>query len=62
MKMYVELINIAHILCRPEVAKSLPTSSLKLCIPMVINKLTLTKFFKYVTINKFVNNLDLELF
>ena len=62
MKMYVELINIAHILCRPELAKSLPTSSLKLCIPMVTNKLTLTKFFKYFTINKFVNNLDLELF
>ena len=59
MKMYVELINIAHILCRPELAKSLPTSSLKLCIPMVTNKLTLTKYF---TINKFVNNLDLELF
>ena len=58
----VEFINIARILCDPDIVKSLPSSSVKFPIPMVTYKLTppiSTKFFNF---NKFVNNLDLDLF
>ena len=58
----VEFINIARILRDPDIAKSLPSSSVKFPIPMVTYKLTppiSTKFFNF---NKFVNNLDLDLF
>ena len=58
----VEFINIAHILCDPDIVKSLPSSSVKFPMPMVTYKLTppiSTKFFNF---NKFVNNLDLDLF
>ena len=55
-------INIARILRDPDIVKSLPSSSVKFPIPMVTYKLTppiSTKFFNF---NKFVNNLDLDLF
>ena len=58
----VEFINIACILCDPDIIKSLPSSSVKFPIPTVTYKLTppiSTKFFNF---NKFVNNLDLDLF
>ena len=58
----VEFINIGHILRDPDIVKSLPSSSVKFPIPMVTYKLTppiSTKFFNF---NKFVNNLDLDLF
>ena len=58
----VEFINIARILRDPDIVKSLPSSSVKFPIPMVTYKLTppiSTKFFNF---NKFVNNLDLDLF
>ena len=58
----VEFINIGRILRDPDIVKSLPSSSVKFPIPMVTYKLTppiSTKFFNF---NKFVNNLDLDLF
>ena len=58
----VEFINIARILRDPDIVKSLPSSSVKFPMPMVTYKLTppiSTKFFNF---NKFVNNLDLDLF
>ena len=58
----VEFINIAHILHDPDIVKSLPSSYVKFPIQMVTYKLTppiSTKFFNF---NKFVNNLDLDLF
>ena len=58
----VEFINIARILRDPGIVKYLPSSSVKFPIPMVTYKLTpliSTKFFNF---NKFVNNLDLDLF
>ena len=58
----VEFINIARILRDPDIVMSLLSSSVKFSIPMVTYKLTphiSTKFFNF---NKFVNNLDLDLF
>ena len=58
----VEFINIACILPDPDIVKSLPSSSVKFLIPMVNYKLTppiSTRFFNF---NKFVSNLDLDLF
>ena len=58
----VEFINIARILRDPDIVKSLPSSSVKFPVPMVTYKLTppiSTKFFNF---NKFVNNLELDLF
>ena len=58
----VESINITRILRDPDIVKSLPSSSIKFPMPMVTYKLTppiSTKFFNF---NKFVNNLDLDLF
>ena len=58
----VEFINIARILCDPEKVKSLPSSSVKFPIPMVTYKLTPTISTKFFNLNKFVNNVDLDLF
>ena len=58
----VEFINIARILHGPDTVKSLPSLSVKFPISMVTYKLTppiSTKFFNF---NKFVHNLDLDLF
>ena len=57
----VEFLNIARILRDPDRVKSLPSSSVKFPIPMVTYRLTppISKFFNF---NKFVNNLDLDLF
>ena len=58
----VEFINIARILCDPDIVKSLPSSSVQFPTPMVTYKLTppiSTKFFNF---NKFVHNLNLDLF
>ena len=58
----VEFINIARILRDLDIVKPLPSSSVKFPIPMVTYKLTpriSTKFFNF---NKFVNNLELDLF
>ena len=58
----VEFINIARMLCDPDIVKFLPSSSDKFPMPMVTYKLTppiSTKFFNF---NKFVITLDLELF
>ena len=58
----VEFINIACILRDSDIVKSLPSSSGKFPIPMVTYKLNppiSTKFFDF---NKFLNNLDLDLF
>ena len=58
----VEFINIARILHDTDLVNSLPSSSLKFPMPMVTYILIppiSTKFFNF---NKFVNNLDLDLF
>ena len=58
----VQFINIAPILRDPDIIKSLPSSSVKFPMPLVTYKLTPpipTKFFNF---NKFVNDLDLDLF
>ena len=58
----VEFINIARILCGPDIVKSLPSSSLKFPIPMFTYKLTPPISNKFFNFNNFVNNLDLDLF
>ena len=58
----VEFINIAHILCDPDIAKSLPSSSVNFSMPMFTYKLTAPISAKFFNFNKFVNNLDLDLF
>ena len=58
----VEFINIARILHDPDIVKSLPSSSVKFPMPMVTYKLTPPISTKYFNFNKFVNNLDLDLF
>ena len=58
----VQFINTAPILRDPDIIKSLPSSSVKFPMPLVTYKLTPpipTKFFNF---NKFVNDLDLDLF
>ena len=58
----VEVINIARILCDPDIVKPLPSSSVKFPMPVVTYKLIppiSTTFFNF---NEFVNNLDLDLF
>ena len=57
----VEFINIACILHDPDI-KSLPSSSVKFPITMVTYKLTPPTSTKFFNFNKFVNNLDLDLF
>ena len=57
----VEFINIAHILCDPDIVKSLPSSSVKFPMPIVTYKLTPPISSKFLNFNKFVNNLDLNL-
>ena len=58
----VKFINTAGILRDPDIVKSVPSLSVKFPMPMITYKLTppiSTKFFNF---NKFVNNLDLDLF
>ena len=57
----VEFINIACILCDPDIVKSLPSSSVKFPMPIVTYKLTPPISSKFLNFNKFVNNLDLNL-
>ena len=58
----VEFINIPHILCDPDIVKSLPSSYVKFPIQMVTYKLTPSISTKFFNFYKFVNNLDLDLF
>ena len=58
----VGFINIARILSDPDIVKSLPSSSVKFPIPMVPYKLTPPISAKFFNLNKFVNNLDLDIF
>ena len=58
----VEFINIARILRDPDIVKSLPSSSVKFPMPMVTYKLTSPISTKSFNFNKFVNNLDLDIF
>ena len=58
----VEFISIARILRDPDIAKSLPSSSVKFPIPIVTYKLIPLLSTKFFSFNKFVNNLDLDLF
>ena len=58
----VEFVNIARSLRDSDIVKSLPSSSVKFPMPMVTQKLTPPKSTKFFNFNKFVNNLDLDLF
>ena len=58
----VEFIDIARILSDPDIAKYLPSLSVKFPMPMVTYKLTPPISTKYFNFNKFINNLDLDLF
>ena len=58
----VEFINIAGILCDPDIVKSLPSSSVKFPMPMVTYRLTPPISTKVFNFNKFGTNLDLDLF
>ena len=58
----VAFINIAHILREPDVVKYLPLSSVKFPVPIVTYRLTPPISMKFFNFNKFVNNLDLDLF
>ena len=58
----LEFINIARILRHPDRVKSLPSSSVKIPMPMVAYKLTPPISTKFFIFNKFVNNPDLDLF
>ena len=57
----VEFVNIARILHDPDIAKSLPSLSVKFPMSMVTCKLTPPLSTKFFNFNKFVNNLDLYL-
>ena len=58
----VVFINIPGILRDPDIVKPLPLSSVKFPIPMVTYKQTPPISAKFFNFNKFVNNLDLDLF
>ena len=58
----VEFINIGRILRDPGIVKSLSSSSIKFPMPMVTYRLTVPISTKFFNFNKFVNNLDLDLF
>ena len=58
----VEFVNIAHILCDPDIVKSLPSSSVKLPMPVVTYRLTPPIATKFLNLYKIINNLDLDLF
>ena len=58
----VEFINITRILPDPGIVKSVPSSSVKFPMPMVIYKVTSPISTKFFNFNNFVNNLDLDLF
>ena len=58
----VEFINITRILRDPDIVKSLPSSSVKFPISMATYTLTPPISTKIFNFNKFVNNLDLDLF
>ena len=55
-------MSIACILRDPDIVQSLPSSSVKFPIPIVTYKLTPPRSTKFFNFNKFVNNLDLDLF
>ena len=57
----VEFINIACILCDPDIVKSLPSSFVKFSMPVVTYKLTPPISTKFLNFNKFVTNLDFDL-
>ena len=58
----VEFINTACFLRDPDIVESLPSSSVKFPMPMVIYKLTPPPCTKCFNFNNFVNELDLDLF
>ena len=55
-------INIARILHDPDIVKSLPSLSVKCPMPMVTYKLTPPISTNFLNFDKFINNLDLDLF
>ena len=58
----VEFINIVRILREPDAVNSLPSSSADFPMPMITYKMTPSIPTKFLNFNKFVNNLDLDLF
>ena len=58
----VECIYLVCTLFDPDIAKPLPSSSAKFSMPMITYKLTPLLSTKLFNCNKFVNNLDLDLF
>ena len=54
-------MNIARILRDPDIVKSISSSSVKFPMQMVTYKLTSPTSSKFFNVNKFVNNLDLDL-
>ena len=60
---FVESINIARISRNTDIVKCLPpSSSVKFPMPIVTYKLTPPISIKFFNFNRFVNNLDLDLF
>ena len=58
----VKFINMASILLESDIVKCLLSSSVKFPMPMVTYKLTPSISTKFFNFNKFVKNLDLDLF
>ena len=58
----VEFINIVRILRETDTVKSLPSSSVEFSMAMITYKMTPSISTKFLNFNKFVNNLDLDLF
>ena len=58
----MKFINVARILCEPDIVDLFLSSSVKFLLPMATYNLTPAKSAKFFNLNKFVNNLYFYLF
>ena len=58
----MKFINVARILCEPDLVDFFLSSSVKFLLPMATYNLTTAKSTKFFNLNRFVNNLYLDLF
>ena len=58
----MKCINVACILCEPDIVDFYLSSSAKFLLPMATYNLTPAKSTKFFNLNKFVHNLYLDLF
>ena len=58
----MKFINVARILCEPDLVDFFLSSSVKFLLPMATYNLTTAKSTKFFNLNRFVDNLYLDLF